>query len=318
MSLQLSSLDAEIRRWRDRPALAYVLVVLATFFWAGNVTLGRAMRFSAGPFTIAAGRMCVASVVFLFLFRSLPRRERRPGREWRWLLAMSLLGMVGCPVTLYLALRFTTATSTSLISGTGPLITLMLAAALLHTRLTRNQLSGALLSLLGVVLVIGAGEGWKLSGFTPNVGALIMMVNVVMWGLYSVMARVITRNRSALWVTAYSTWFAVPILVTAAVLEWRQAPPTLDVALVLGLLYIGIFATCLGYMAWNEGVRRVGPDGAMAFYNMLPVFGVLLGALFLGERMTAGQWFGGALIIFGGLVAALWAHRPWAGVRSTG
>ena len=74
-------------------------------------------------------------------------------------------------------------------------------------------------------------------------------------------------------------------------------------------LYIGVFSTCLAYLAWNEGVRRVGPDGAMAFYNMLPVFGVLMGALFLGERMTAGQWLGGGLIIAGGLVAALWAHR---------
>lgn len=296
--------------WRQQPALAYVLVLLATLFWAGNVTLGRALRYSAGPFTIAAGRMCIASLVFLLLIRSLPPAERRPGQEWPWLLGMSLLGMVGCPVTLYLALRFTTATSTSLINGTGPLITAVLAALFLQTRLTRSQLAGALLSLLGVVLVIGAGESRKLSEFTLNQGGLIMLTNVVMWGLYSVMGRVITRNHSALWSTAYSTWFAVPFLILAALLEWRQMPPTINVPLVLAVLYIGVFATCLAYLAWNEGVRRVGPDGAMAFYNMLPVFGALLGALFLGEHMTAGQWLGGGLIIAGGLVAALWAHRP--------
>lgn len=301
---------------RDHPALAYVLVLLATLFWAGNVTLGRFLRFSAGPFTITAGRMCLASLVFLILIRSLPPGERRPGAAWRQLLVMSLLGMVGCPVSLYLALHFTTVTTTSLITGTGPLVTAMLAALFLGTRLTRSQFAGALLSLLGVGLVIGASESRKLSGLTLNTGALIMLANVVMWGLYSVMARVVTRNRSALWATAYSTWFAAPVLVLAAVVEWRQAPPVVDVSLVLGLLYIGVFATCVAYMAWNEGVRRVGPDGAMAFYNMLPVFGVLLGALFLDERMAAGQWLGGGLIIAGGLVAALWAHRPWAAVRT--
>ncbi len=67
---------------------------------------------------------------------------------------------------------------------------------------------------------------------------------------------------------------------------------------------------------WNEGVRRLGPDGAMAFYNMLPVFGALLGALFLGERMAAVQFLGGGLIIAGGLVAALWAHRRVFAARS--
>ena len=302
-------------RWRRQPAGAYLLVLMATLFWGGNVTLGRALRYSAGPFTIAAGRMCVASLVFLLLFRSLPAPERRPGREGPWLLGMSLLGMVGCPVTLYLALRFTTASSTSLINGTGPLVTALLATLLLRTRLTRSQLGGVLLSLFGVVLVIGGSEGRTLSSFKLNQGGLIMLLNVVMWGLYSVMGRIITRNHSALWVTAFSTWFSVPFLVAAAALEWRVTPPTVNVALVLAVLYMGVFATCVAYMAWNEGVRRVGPDGAMAFYNMLPVFGMLLGALFLGERMTRVQFLGGGLIIAGGLVAALWTHRRLLAVR---
>ncbi len=306
---------------REHPAWAYVLVLLATLFWGGNVTLGRALRESAGPFTIAAARMCIASLVFLILIRSLPPADRRLGANWPWLVVMSLLGMVGCPVTLYLALRFTTAASTSLISGTGPLIIAVLAALLLGTRLMRHQVAGAILSLLGVALVtlasaadaagagIGASVSRGLSRISLNQGALIMLTNVIMWGLYSVMGRVVTRNHSALWSTAYSTWLSVPFLLLAAALEWRRTPPTVTVPLVLGLLYMGVFATCLSYLAWNEGVRRVGPDGAAAFYNMLPVFGVLLAALFLGERMTAGQWLGGGLIIAGGLVAALWPHR---------
>ncbi len=298
--------------WPDHPAWAYILVILATLFWAGNVTLGRALRFQAGPFTISAARIAIASLVFLFLVRGLPAAERRPGRDWPLLLLMALLGMVGCPVTLYLALRLTTASSTALINGAGPLITAVLAALFLHTRLTRSQLAGALLSLFGVLLVIGAGESRSLAGFSLNQGGLIMVVNVVMWGLYSILSRVVTRGRSAAGVTAFSTWFALPFLLVAAAIEWREAPPQVDASLVLALLYIGVFATCLAFLMWNEGVRRVGPDGAMAFYNMLPVFGVLLGALFLGEQMTAGQWLGGGLIIVGGLVAALWAHRPTA------
>jgi drug/metabolite transporter (DMT)-like permease len=296
--------------WRHHPAWAYILVVMATLFWAGNMTLGRALRYQAGPFTITAARMAIASLVFLPLFRGLPAPERRLGREWRWLLGMSLLGMVGCPVGVYLALRFITASSTALINGTGPLVTGLLAAWLLHTRLTRGQLAGAGLSLLGVLLVIGGGQGPAGHGPTLNGGGAIMVVTVVMWGLYSIMGRIVTRNRSAIWATAFSTWFALPVLVPAAVIECRQAPPTVDLTLLLALLYIGVFATCLAFLAWNEGVRRVGPNGAMAFYNMLPVFGALMGALFLGERLTAAQFMGGGLIIAGGLLAALWAHAP--------
>jgi drug/metabolite transporter (DMT)-like permease len=51
----------------------------------------------------------------------------------------------------------------------------------------------------------------------------------------------------------------------------------------------------------------VGPTRAMAFYNMLPVYGALLGALFLGEALGVGQVMGGALVIGGGLIGtSLW------------
>mgnify|MGYP000860477433 CR=1 FL=1 len=301
--------------WRLHARWAYILVILATLFWAGNMVLGRALRDQIGPFTLAAGRVAIASLVYLPLMLRLSPSERRAGREWPWLLGMALLGIVGCPVTLYLALRYTTASSTAMITGSGPLITVFMAAWLLRTRLTRGELAGAILSLLGVLLVIGGKESSAAGGAAPEwgdrvIGDLIMIVNVIMWGLYSVMSRVVTRNRPAIWATAFSTWFALPFLVPAAALEWRQTPPAITVSVVLAILYIGIFATFIGNLAWNEGVRRLGPGGAMAFYNMLPVFGVLLGALFLQERLAPVQFLGGGLIVAGGLLAALWARNP--------
>jgi len=301
--------------WRLHARWAYILVILATLCWAGNMVLGRALRDQIGPFTLAAGRVAIASLVYLPLMLRLSPSERRAGREWPWLLGMALLGIVGCPVTLYLALRYTTASSTAMITGSGPLITVFMAAWLLRTRLTRGELTGAILSLLGVLLVIGGKESSAAGGAAPEwgdrvIGDLIMIGNVIMWGLYSVMSRVVTRKRATIWATAFSTWFALPFLVPAAALEWRQMPPTITVPVVLAILYIGVFATSLGNLAWNEGVRRLGPGGAMAFYNMLPVFGVLLGAVFLQERLAPVQFLGGGLIIAGGLLAALWARGP--------
>ncbi len=293
-------------RWRHDPRWAYVFVNLATLFWAGNVTLGRALRDQVGPFTLAATRVGIAALLFLILLRRQPASEHRPGRAWPWLLGMAITGVAGFPVLLYLSLRYTTASNASLINGTGPLMTALLAGWLLHTRLTRGQLAGALLSLLGVLLVVGGDPSVARNGFTLNPGDLIMVANVAMWGLYSIMSRVVTRARSTIWATTFSAWFALPFLLPAAILEWRQAPPVLNASVLLAMLYIGVFAAFLAFLAWNEGVRRVGPSGAMAFYNMLPVFGALLAGLFLGERLAPGQLLGGALVIAGGLLAALW------------
>jgi len=121
------------------------------------------------------------------------------------------------------------------------------------------------------------------------------------------MARVVTRRRSTVSATAFSTWFALPFLFPLALIESGQTPPELSPNLLLAVLYIGVFAAFIAFLAWNEGIRRVGPTRAMAFYNMLPVFGALLGAIFLNEALGVGQIMGGALVIGGGLIGtSLW------------
>jgi drug/metabolite transporter (DMT)-like permease len=286
---------------KSHASLAYLLVNLSTLLWASNITLGRALRGQVGPLTLTAVRVTVAGLLFLALIRRLPPAERRPGRDWPWLLGMALTGVFAFPVLLYLALRFTTASNASLINGAGPLVTAVLAAALLRERLVGHQALGAVVSLTGVFLII-SGNGLTTAGLTPNAGDLLMVGNVALWSLYSVLARVVTRARSVISATAFSTWLALPFLYPAMVSEWRATPPALTPTLGLTLLYIGVFPAFMAFLAWNEGVRRAGPSGAMAFYNMLPVYGALLGALFLGETLGMGQIVGGALVIVGGVI----------------
>lgn len=295
---------------KSHPSLAYLLVNLSTLLWASNITLGRALREQAGPMTLTAVRVTVAGLLFLALIRRLPPAERRPGRDGPWLLAMALTGVFGFPALLYLSLRFTTASNASLINGVGPLMTALLAALILRERLRGLQALGAAISLAGVFLVI-RGNGLMMAGATPNTGDVLMVGNVVLWSLYSVLARIVTRTRSVVSATAFSTWLALPFLYPAMWREWRAAPPALTPALGLTLLYIGVFPAFVAFLAWNEGVRRAGPSGAMAFYNMLPVYGALLSALFLGESLGAEQITGGALVIAGGLIATgVWQRRP--------
>ena len=67
---------------------------------------------------------------------------------------------------------------------------------------------------------------------------------------------------------------------------------------------VNISPTVIGFLSWNAGVRRLGSSGAMVFYNTLPLYGALLGYLFLGESIGPAHLLGGALIIGGGLWAA--------------
>jgi len=88
--------------------------------------------------------------------------------------------------------------------------------------------------------------------------------------------------------------------------EIQSLPPALDPLVLLAIVYIGVVPGVVGFLSWNAGVRRLGASGAMVFYNTLPLYGVLLGALLLGESVDITHLLGGVLIIGGGL----WAANP--------
>jgi drug/metabolite transporter (DMT)-like permease len=280
------------------------LVNLATLTWATNMALGRYLRYDVGPVTLAAARFLLAAPVLLLLLRREPAAWPRPGKE-RWLLlAMALSGVVAFAPTLYLGLRFTTTVNATLINGLAPLITGLLAVPLIQEPMSRRQVVGALVALAGITILISGGSlaFWREASI--NVGDLIVLLAVGLWAVYSVLSRRATRRRSAVWVTAFSTFLALPFLLPAAAIEMHFIPPRISPRLLLAILYIALAPTVLGFLSWNAGVRRLGASGAMVFYNTLPLYGALLGWLFLGEPIGPVQILGGGLVVAGGWWAA--------------
>jgi len=296
---------AQQKRRRLEWMVGIGLVNVATLTWATNMVLGRWLRDQIGPLTLAAARFLIASVLFAALLQRRPPEERHLGRD-RWLLlGMAVSGVAVFAPTLYLGLRFTTAVNATLVNGLGPLITGLLAALLIREPMSGRQITGAVVGLAGVIGLISGGSLAFWQAVRGNVGDLIVLGAVALWGLYSVLGRQVMRHRSALSTTAFSAFLGLPLLLLAAIWEVQTLPVVARTETVLAVLYIGIAPTVIGFLSWNAGVRRLGSSGAMVFYNTLPLYGALLGYLFLGESVGPAHLFGGALIIGGGLWAAL-------------
>jgi drug/metabolite transporter (DMT)-like permease len=192
----------------------------------------------------------------------------------------------------------------TLINGFGPIITGVLAALLIREPMSRRQAAGATIALAGILFLISGGSivFWRTASL--NSGDLILLGGISLWSLYSVVGRRVMHHRSALSATAWSSFLGLPFLLLAAAWEEQVLPTHLSLQLALFILYIGVVPTVIGILAWNEGVRRLGSSGAMVFYNTLPLYGALVGFLFLGESIGPAHLVGGALIIGGGLWSA--------------
>ena len=300
-----------ISQFRQDPRTAYLLVNLSTLLWSSNVALGRLLHSQVGPVTLSAARFTLGALLFALLLRRTsslnPGRSPLTRRDLLLMAGMGLSGVFTFPILLYLSLRYTTATNVALINGTGPLLTLLLAALFLSERVSLVLGLGGLVSLAGVGLLIsGNGSPGYIPGLGFNRGEGLALLAVGLWGVYSILGRLATRSHSSLRVTAVSTWMALPLLLLASALEWRVNPPQLTPQVILSAVYIGVFPTVIAFLSWNEGIRRVGPNQAMAFYNTLPLFGAMLGYFFLCETLTANTMFGGLMVVGGGLLAALY------------
>ena len=292
----------EREKWNHLIGIVYVN--FATLAWASNMVVGRMLKDSIGPITLASSRFIVASVIFSILLRHQSASNRRIGPDFRLLAGMAATGVVLFSPVLYLGLHYTSAVNSTLINGIGPLMTGAMAAVFLRQPMSRRQMAGAVIGFAGVVYLISGGSAsfWQRAQF--NIGDLIVLLSVAFWGLYSVMGSRVMQHRSAVSTTALSTMMGLPVLLLLSFGEMRLIPVVFDFNMLLSILYLGIIPAAGGFYAWNAGVAKLGPGGAMVFYNMLPLYGALLGITLLGEPLGLPHIIGGMLIIGGSIWAA--------------
>ena len=290
--------------WRQQ-ALGVIFVNLATLCWATNAVLGRWLRDDIGPLTLTSLRFTVATAFFGILLRDRPAQERRYGKDKWWILGMGLAGVVGFSPLLYLGLRYSTAVHGSLIQGFSPLITALIAGLIIHEPVTRRQLAGAVLGLVGVAGLLSSGSLTFLLRLQFNPGDLILLASAVVWAFYAVFGRRVMRNRSPIAATALSNFISLPLIATAAAFELQHIPLNLRMETIAAIAHICVVPTIIGYWSWNRGVTTLGAGGAMVFYNTLPLYGAVLGAALLGEPLGMIHFIFGGLIVAGGLWATL-------------
>jgi drug/metabolite transporter (DMT)-like permease len=218
---------------------------------------------------------------------------------------MGISGVVAFSPLLYLGLRYSTAINSSLIQGFSPLITAIIAGVIIQEPVSRRQKAGAILGLIGVAGLISGGSANFLLGLQFNPGDVVLLAAAVVWAFYSVIGRRVMRNRSPVSATALSNFLGIPMLLAAAVVEIRHIPLNLRPETIAAIIHICIVPTIIGYWSWNRAVRVLGAGGAMVFYNTLPLYGVILGAVLLNEPLQPTHVIFGGLILSGGIWATL-------------
>ena len=286
----------------------YLKLVLTMFFWGGTFVAARLAVQEAPPFFAASCRFAIAAacLVALTVWHSRRQGGRLPAprtlREAAILFSLGLTGIFCYNALFFTGLKLTTATNGALIVAINPLLTAVLSALWLRERISPGQAAGLLLSLFGVSIVVAKGSWAVLASLSFNNGDLIMLGAPLCWALYSILGKKALASFTPLAATTYAALFGAAMLIPAAFLEHGAVGgeiPSFTPVGWLAVLQLALLGTVVGFVWWYEGVQRIGAARAAVFVNLVPFFGALQAALFLGEKVVAAQLLGGSLVMAG-------------------
>ena len=284
---------------------AYLLT--ATALWAGNAIAGRLLVGSVSPITLSAVRWGLAALLLLPLGWRVFKPESALWQNKKRFLLLGLFGVGSYNVLLYLALQTSTAINVTLIGASMPIWMLFIGAVFYQTKPNLLQLIGAIVSLLGVAIVLTRGELATLLSMQMVTGDLLIMLATILWAFYSWMLSRpgVSTERQWPWADFLMAQVLVGLLWTGFFdgFEIAMGHAYLDLNFWTGslILFVAVGPSLIAYRCWGMGVNGAGPTVAAFFANFIPLFTAILSAAMLGEPP---QLFHG--VAFALIVAGIW------------
>jgi drug/metabolite transporter (DMT)-like permease len=263
-----------------RPRDLLDLLLLAAL-WGGSFLFVRAAVPHFGPFALIELRVGIAALVLLPLLAM----RGKLGELRRNAAPIALVGLTNSalPFTLFAFASLTmTAGFAAILNATAPLFGAMVAHVWLKDRLTPVQTLGLLIGFAGVVLLVWSRTAFAGGGSGQAVAAALCAT--LAYGIAANYTRRALTGVGSLSIATGSQTAAAIALLPLAVWAWPAAAPPLRSWVEVMLL--GVASTGVAYLLYFRLIANVGPTRAVSVTFLIPVFGMLWGALYLGEAVT--------------------------------
>lgn len=284
-----------------------LMLLVPPLLWAGNAVVGRMVHDLIPPITFNFLRWLIALFILLPIAGSIYRRGSGLWIHWRHYTILGLLGIGLYNALLYLALESSTPINVTLVAASTPMWVLIVGWMFFDTKVGYKQMVGAVLSVVGVLLVLSRGELSQLLALRLVPGDLFMLAASIAWAFYSwLLSRNVgpegIRSNWATFLLAQISFGVVWSGLFAAG-EWALSSARIQWGwpTIAALLFVAIGPAIVALRCWNLGVQRVGPNTAAFFINLMPLFAALMSAAFLGEMPHLYHALAFALIV-GGII----------------
>ncbi|MEN6411846.1 MAG: DMT family transporter [Veillonellales bacterium] len=267
--------------------------IITIIFWSLAYVLTRLTLQYFSVFSLGFLRYFVASCTLL-IFAFLSKMKPPCKRDFLWFLGSGAFGFFFYMITFNTGMKTVTASTSSVIIATVPIITALLARFIYKEELKNFQWAAIVIEFIGVmVLTLMNGV------FSTNTGLFWLLLAALALSIYNLLQRKLTKTYTALQTSAFSIFFGtilLTIFLPASVNEAMEAP-------TIQLFYIailGIFSSAVAYVAWSNAFAKAKQTSLVSNYMFLtPFLTSALGFVVAKEIPDFATLIGGGIIIFG-------------------
>lgn len=278
---------------------ALLAIVVAMIIWGSTFVVTKAAAQEFPPLTLGFLRFAVGSLVLAAVLRARGALAAPwPAAPWPRLLLLALTGVAAFTAAFNYALVYGSAAQGTLLYATVPAAVALCAALILRERLTSRRWLGVALSIGGAMLLVGGGETAALIARSPLLGAAFMLGAVLMWALYTVLAKSVAGADLLLVAFAIAVLGAAMLLPASLIELAVLGRPAPSAAGWLGVLYLGVFASAVAYVLYGIALRSLDASTVGVYNNIDPVAGLGI-AFALGDTLGWLQAAGAAVVLAG-------------------
>ncbi|MDC3119852.1 DMT family transporter [Candidatus Pelagibacter sp.] len=281
---------------------AYFMVVFATLFWAGNFNIGKfASIENISPFTLAFLRWLLVWIILMpFTYKEIYSLKKTIFKNFKFLLILGLSSVFLYSALTYKALNYTQVINASLFNTAAPAAIILVCLLLKIEKTNIFQLSGLLISTLGILAIITKLDLNIFLSLDFNRGDLFMIIAIISWGVYSAFLKKRNFEISLLGLVQIICTFGLFLLTPAFLIELNQGNSiNINFNLFYILIYVAIFPSIGSYYCWAGAVSIIGANRAGIFLSLIPLFSSIFAIILYDEKFLFFHLIGTILIILG-------------------
>lgn len=287
--------------FKNRILLFHLITALVVIIWGTTFVSTKVLiQNGLGPIEIMFYRFVLAYFCLLMV-----SHKRLWADNWKDEFMLILSGLTGG--TFYFvaentALGITQASNVALLVCTTPIFTALLVHWIFKEPLRRNMIIGSIIALIGVGLVVFSGS--VLLQINP-LGDFLSIMAALMWAVYCLILKPLGKKYPTAFITRKVFLYSVISLLVYFLFDPLQVKIEVlfHPVVTLNLLFLGIVASMLCFIAWNAAVKVLGPSRTANYIYVQPFSTLVLSSIILSEVITLASMIG-ALCIIGGVYLA--------------